>query len=177
MRFNPRILIIVIIAISLIFIGIFYLFNSKQSNQSQTSSTTQNSSEITSEKFDYKASFAIYTNGTFRIFEDPKYHNLSEDVYIGSSNPNIVNIKKANITWDNFFKTLPMSLRKDCLTTGTIQTFCTNGEFVLQFYINGTRNQSALDQVINLGDKLLVTFERENSPVIQSQISSIPDSN
>ncbi|EKD85605.1 MAG: hypothetical protein ACD_37C00679G0001, partial [uncultured bacterium] len=109
-------------------------------------------------------------------FTAPMYHNLSNDVFIQASNSNIVHIKKSNITWDDFFKTLPFELTKNCLTTGTKQTFCTNQQYKLQFYLNGERNQSVLDQAINSGDKLLVTYDRENLSAIQEQLKSIPDS-
>lgn len=124
----------------------------------------------------YSASFAIYTNGTFRIFTAPMYHNLSSDVYIEASNPNIVHVKKLNITWRDFFESLPFELNEDCLTTGTKQTFCTNKQYVLQFYINEGINQTALDQVIKPGDKLLVTYDQENAAGISQQLQSIPDS-
>ncbi len=123
----------------------------------------------------FTASFAIYTNRTFRIFTDSRYYNLSEEIYIESQNPNVIHIKNANLTWDDFFKTLPMTLQKDCIITGTKQTFCTNENFVLQFYINGKRDQNALRKKINPNDKLLVTYEIENATVISEQLQSIPN--
>ncbi len=175
MSLNPKILFLITFGIAVMLIGAFYLFNSKKDNQSQNSPSPKNSSKSTSENLDYTASFAIYTNGTFRIFTAPMYHNLSADVFIKASNPNIVHVKKSNITWDDFFKTLPFELTKDCLTTGTKQTFCNNEQFTLQFYINGIRNQSVLDQTINSGDKFLVTYDRENATIIQKQIQSVPN--
>lgn len=109
-----------------------------------------------------KASFAIFTNGTFRIFTDPRYHNKSEDVYMEASSPNIVIVKKEGIAWNDFFKTLPMSLTKDCLMTGTGQTFCTGETGFLAFYINGEKVDNALDREISDGDKLLVSFGSQN---------------
>ena len=172
MKVNPKILASVTFLTTVFLIGMFYFINSKQLEQEPSDQSQQ--ATTSSENVDYKASFAIYTNGTFRIFTDPKYHNLSEDVYIDSSNPNIVNVKKANTTWNDFFKTLPMQLEKNCLITGTKQTFCTNEEYTLQFYLNGEQNQSALDQVISPGDKLLVTYEKENAATILEQINSVP---
>ena len=76
------------------------------------------------EKVDYIGAFAIFTNGTFRVFTAAMYHNLSEDVFVQADNPNIVRVKKSGTTWDDFFKTLPFKLTKECLTTGTKETFC-----------------------------------------------------
>src|SRR3989344_2768388 len=175
MRFNPKILISIILLITFLFIGTFYLFNSKQVKQKPNDISKQTTTD--SENVDYTASFAIYTNGTFRIFTAPMYHNLSADVFIEASDPNIVNIKKSNITWRDFFAPLPFSLSETCLTTGTKQTFCSNQQYTLQFYLNGQGNDSVLDQIINSGDKLLVTYEKENASIIQEQLQSIPSSN
>lgn len=118
--------------------------------------------------------FGIFTNGTFRIFTDQKYHNLSKDVYIDSSSPNIIRVKKANITWDDFFKTLPMKISKDCLITGTNQTFCTNTTQKLKFYINGEFDANALDRKINNKDQLLVSYGDEEDREIENQFQEIP---
>lgn len=126
------------------------------------------------ETIDTEAAFAIFTNGTFRIFTASMYHNLSPDVYIESPNPNIVQVKKADITWNDFFKTLPMSLSRDCLTTGTGQTFCTEGTQTLKFYLNGQLDADALDKKISAGDQLLVSYGDEGDLEIERQLQQIP---
>lgn len=176
MKLNLKLLIPAII-IAIVLIGTSYIFLSKQNGETENNTTAQTSSRVESENANYKASFAIYTNGTFRIFTAPMYHNLSADVFIEASNPNIVHVKKSNITWDDFFKTLPFELEENCLTTGTKQTFCTNDNYKLQFFISGLSDSNALDKIINSGDKLLVTYEKENASIIQKQLQSIPSSN
>lgn len=125
---------------------------------------------------DYEASFAIFTHGTFRVFTAAMYHNLSSDVFIRASNPNIVLIKKSGVTWDSFFKTLPFKLTRDCLTTGTGQTFCTGQGGTLKFYLNGVRDNDLLDKTINAGDQALISFGNESDTQIQTQIKQIPKS-
>jgi len=49
---------------------------------------------ITPQIVDKQASFAIFTNGTFRVFTAAMYHNLSPNAYIEASNPNVIQIKK-----------------------------------------------------------------------------------
>lgn len=104
------------------------------------------------------ASFGIVTNGTFRTFTHSMYHNLTPEVFIESNNPNVVIVKKTGLTWDYFFKTLPFLLNKECLTTGTGQSFCTDEVHQLKFYINGAEVPDALEMPINHGDKLLVVY-------------------
>jgi len=123
---------------------------------------------------DLQAAFAIYTNGVFRVFTAAMYHNLSKDAYIESDNPNIIKIKKANITWDDFFKTLPFKLTSDCLTTGTQETFCTGQNGTLKFYLNDTKTDNLLSREINQDDRALITFGNETEAQIQNQINKIP---
>lgn len=140
--------------------------------------TVDSNLEVGSEENDEKkAAFAIFTNGTFRVFTAPMYHNLSKDVFIESTNPNIVRITKVGITWDDFFTTLPFKLTTDCLTTGTGQTFCNGQNGTLKFYLNGQSDPDALDKLINQGDKLLISFGNETDSQIQTQIEKIPDPN
>lgn len=121
---------------------------------------------------DIAASFGIFTNGTFRTFTHPMYHNLEPEVFIEPTHPNIVHVKQNGLTWDYFFKSLPFLLNKDCLTTGTGQSFCTDEVDTLKFYINGVEEPNALDKVINHGDVLLVTYG--NGENIQEYLLQIP---
>ncbi len=116
-----------------------------------------------------KASFAIFTHGTFRVFTAVMYHNLSKDVYIEAASPNIIKVKKEGITWNDFFSTLPFKLTDDCLTTGTKEIFCSNNVYALKFYLNGERKSQILDQVIQEGDTLLITYGNESEAAIEKQ--------
>jgi len=167
-----------LIIVPLIMLGAITALIYFKSIQIQNPAVTIQSETVndTLENVNYSASFAIYTNGTFRIFTDSMYHDLNPDVYIESSNPNLIRIKQSNTTWKDFFSTLPFEINQNCLVTGTKQTFCTNNNFVLQFYINGELTSDALNQIINPGDKLLVTYDVPSSPNISTQIQSVPDS-
>lgn len=150
--------------------------NSDNSQEDNTPQTIQQQNPSTSPNItaDHTASFAIFTNGTARTFTNPDYHNLSADVFIEASNPHVIHVKKTGITWDDFFKTLPFSLERDCLTTGTGQIFCTNSNSKLKFYINGNPDDDALDRIINAGDQLLVSYGDKNDATIQDQLLKIP---
>lgn len=121
-----------------------------------------------------RAGFAIFTNGTFRIFTDPKYHRQSELVYIDAAKPNVVIVGKPGATWGDFFSSLPMSLTKECLITGTKQTFCTNEQAELQFFINGEKVDDALDREIQHGDRLLVTYGKVTPEQYAQQYNAVP---
>ncbi len=168
---------IVVIVILISLFG-FIFFSSKQavpnSSSSESGSSQQTIENSATPITDIQASFAIFTNGSFRVFTAAMYHNLSQDAYIDASNPNIVQVKKSGTTWNDFFSTLPFKLTSECLTTGTKETFCTGKSGTLQFYINGEKNINALSQEIKDGDKLLVTFGKESDAQIKQQINKIP---
>lgn len=166
---------VLLVTAVVVLVGIYLLLT--QASKFVTKTTSPESSTIAniSSKADYSASFAIFTKGTFRIFTASMYHNLSKDVYIQADNPNIVYVKKKGITWNDFFKTLPLKLTKDCLTTGTKQTFCTNINEKLRFYVNGKEVVNALDNQIEAGDQLLVTYGNESEAQIQIQLQHIPN--
>jgi len=126
---------------------------------------------LDTEEVSKKAAFAIFTNGTFRIFTDSKYHNLSEDVYLEASNPNIIHVKKIGITYNDFFQTLPMNLTRDCLITGTGQTFCNGENGQLKFYLNGgERVDDLLEKEIKNGDRALISFGDEDDQITKDQL-------
>ncbi|MBI2598910.1 hypothetical protein HYW40_01710 [Candidatus Curtissbacteria bacterium] len=110
------------------------------------------------EKVDFQASFEIYTDGLKRNFTSPKYHNNSEDVFISAENPSIVNVKRADITWGDFFNTLPMKLTTDCLTTGDGEVLCNNQTKSLKFFINEIETPNFLNEKIKSGDKAQIIY-------------------
>ncbi len=169
---------IAIAVIIILLIAGYFIFTSSSRNISNTSKSKDvmkqdDTSSPVPQTVDKKASFAIFTNGIFRIFTASMYHNLSEDVYIQADNPNIVLVKKSGVTWNDFFKTLPFSLTKSCLTTGTKETFCTNQSKTLKFYINGVQYDNLLDREIKDGDKALISFGSENEEQVQEQIEKL----
>jgi len=157
--------------------GIFFVITGKHPTEPQVlPEIFEKPPTITQSKFiDYRASFAIFTNGTFRVFTASMYHNLSSDVFIQADNPNIVQVKKENITWDDFFKTLPFSLTADCLVTGTKQTFCSGPSGKLKFYLNGIKTDDMLQRVIREADQALISYGDEDESEIQRQLKKVPE--
>jgi hypothetical protein len=151
---------LVFFLILIIFLGLLGWFLLKDKTAETMLSPELNAPTVTTKDtpIDFTAEFEIITNGTRRTFTNSMYHNQSDDVYIESSSPNTIRVKKAGITWDNFFKTLPFSLSKDCLTTGTGQTFCTNENQTLRFILNGIETPNALNEIINPNDRLEVIY-------------------
>lgn len=178
---NKELLLVGVIATCTAGILIFQAAVNNASNQNSSvnpfqSSNTQTvtpGAEVTQE-VDRQAAFAIFANGVFRVFTDPMYHNLSPDVYIESGSSNIIRVKKSGVTWNDFFRTLPLTLSQTCLITGTKEVFCTDHTKSLKFYLNGEYVSDALNREIQDADQLLVSFGPDIDSTIPQQIQRIP---
>ena len=157
-----RLLFLVIAAFVIVFAGLV-LLSGDEVRQQEVPRDKAAESELQATPLptmtEYTAEFEINTLGTKRTFTNSRYHDLSEDVYIPAENPDIVVVKDFNATWAELFDSLPMSLNKECLITGTNQTFCTNETNQLRFYIKDIEDENALDRKIKEGDVLRVVYE------------------
>src|SRR3990167_5769261 len=120
--------------------------------------TTQTPTPTGTTNVDIKASFTIITGSITRNFSAEKYHNKSQDVYIENPDPSVIYVTKTGITWDDFFKTLPMKLTKDCLITGDSETLCERDEKTLKFFLNDAETPNLLGTEIKNGDRALIIF-------------------
>jgi hypothetical protein len=164
-----------LVVISIIFYLIYISTQQKPAN-TPPSNVTQEITPLpspTPDKAIQKATFLIFTNNTRRIFTDPRYHHKSESVYITKEQPTQVTVTKEGITWNDLFKTLPMSVTNECLITGTQQTFCSNATHTLKFYINGEKVENGLDTDIHEGDTLLISYGPTEDPQIQQQLKEL----
>lgn len=167
----------VVLSVGALAFLLYFFTNNHEVIVTPKSESTQNngaspSVSINNQEVPYTAEFAIYTNGTFRIFTNSMYHELSPDVYIMSQEPNTLHVEKPNITWGDFFGTLPFEVTSECLTTGTGETFCTNDAQTLSFYINGTLNSDALNQVIGPNDRLIINYGDSLPESVEVEISN-----
>lgn len=119
----------------------------------------------------YQAQFAIYTNGIKRTFTASMYHQLSEKAFIEPGKPDFVQVHAPNVSWQDFFATLPFQVTSNCLITGTGQRFCSDQNQSLKFYLNGQTRADILSQTIQPNDKLVISFGPINDSQLQQQIS------
>lgn len=145
----------------IIFIAVFILFlflALTLFNKPQTPQVSAPTPAPTPEVINITASFTIITGNITRSFKAGKYHNRSLGVYITADDPTIIHVTKEGITWDDFFKTLPMKLTKDCLTTGDGETLCDGKNGSLKFFLNDIEDKNLLDREIKEGKKALIKF-------------------
>ena len=148
--------ILIIIAAFVAIISATIYLNKPQTPQ--ITSQTPTPTPFSEEKVNIKATFTIMTGNITRNFLAEKYHNLSGDVFIQADDPTIIHVKKMGITYDDFFKTLPMKLTNDCLITGDGETLCSDEGKTLKFFLNDIETPDFLEKEIKEGDKVLIKF-------------------
>lgn len=153
-----KVFIISTVFILLLGTGLFFFVRSQTKSPTTTLPTQAPITSPVSENVPIKANFTIITGNITRSFKAEKYHNRSPDVYIQSDDPTIIHVKKAGITYDDFFKTLPMKLTKDCLITGDGETLCSGKNGTLKFYLNDIETPNLLYKQIKEGDKILIKY-------------------
>lgn len=129
-------------------------------NKPQTQTLVSNPSPTSTpaQEINIKAKFTIITGNITRSFTAEKYHNQSAEVFLTADNPTIINVKKTGITYDDFFKTLPMKLTSDCLTTGDGETLCNGKNGTLKFFLNDIDTPDLLNKEIKENDQILIKF-------------------
>ncbi len=148
--------------LGLVIIAIFFfvfLKTQKTNLDNPTPKPILNSEQPTSINQNIQAEFTIITGNITRNFSNPKYHHQSADVYIEKENPHIIHVKKNNITWQDFFNTLPMNLTNQCLLTGDGEKLCDGESGKLEFFLNGKNTPSLLNQIIKSQDKALIIYQ------------------
>jgi hypothetical protein len=107
----------------------------------------------------FTADFKILIDGKNQPLAYQKYYKKSSDVFIESSNPSLVHVKKENITWGDFFKTLPLELTDYCLSLNQNHVYCNGKLGELSFYLNQIETPKALDLRMSPGDSLIIQYE------------------
>lgn len=117
----------------------------------------------------YKASFLIIINGISNDFSAARFHNLSPNVFIDSDNPAVVNVMSPDVTWNDFFSSLPIGLSEKCLTTSSGQSYCDGTNGFLRFYLNEQEQDKIFETTIQPDDQLLITFGNETENELKLQ--------
>lgn len=162
---------ILFVAVIIFFTAVFSVLFKPYDMKSKNLSLRVNKDTVATQPKAIKARFMIFTRGLKRDFSSGRYHNLSKEVYIESNDPTTVNVKSEDVTWENFFMTLPMKVTKECLTTGTNQTFCNSKNEKLVFYLNGIKDEFLLNTVIVDGDEALISFGEESEEEIVKELN------
>lgn len=157
--------------ILIILILLFFIYREYKPGEESNASVITDSAASTqqSQTSDYSAGFAVFIHNSFQNFSDPGFYNRSEELFIQAPNPNIISVKKNGKKWGDFFRTLPITITKNCLTMRAGQNYCTGQGGELKFYVNGVKTEDIEEKLILPGDTLLITYGFESNEQISIQ--------
>lgn len=124
--------------------------------------------------------YAVVVRGQPLEFDAPEYlstedTDLSPNVHVHAPRTNVVHIHREQTTWDEFFRSLGMSISDTCLGLRDGTEYCTEGTESLKFFVNGVQVDSLrLENLADLG-RVLISFGSEDAPALESQIASVTD--
>lgn len=120
-----------------------------------------------------QATFAIFTTGLQRRFEEAQYFQRSPRAYVEGNTPNTVFVADDEVTWRDFFETMPFTLTENCFVSVESQKYCNQGKYSVKFYINEKTTPDALDRIITDGDQFLITYGEDTDTEIMLQLSQL----
>lgn len=134
--------------------------------------------------------FAVYTNGKKIDFSKAEYQSdpMDKDVakdgareehdpftHLHDGKSNIIHKHREGVTIGYFFKTIGFDLTKDCFTTPTKESFCTNDTSSLKFFVNGKRSTLYDAYELHDLDRVLITYGPTLDNTVQTQLTSVSD--
>jgi len=122
---------------------------------------------------DFKMYIQGFNNNLPIDFSQSKYQQRSKFAYFINSDGDVVHKHATGVTLGFFFKTLGMSITKDCITLDTSQKFCNDGTKVLTVYINNKTSDNFEKYELHDLDKILVTYGNWSDQEITGQLGSI----
>ena len=71
------------------------------------------------------------------------------------------------------FKTMNIGITDECFVFPDGREFCTNDEYLLQFYVNGEQVDSIGKFVISQNDRILISYGPYNEEQIKKEIAEL----
>ena len=103
------------------------------------------------------ADFAVYINNERINFALPGYMLKSDYVHLENMGGDKIHKHATGVTLGYFFKTIGVEISSECITIEK-KEFCNSNEKSLRFYINGIKDDSALEHEIRDGDVYIISY-------------------
>ncbi|MBI4162889.1 MAG: hypothetical protein HY513_04345 [Candidatus Aenigmarchaeota archaeon] len=117
--------------------------------------------------------FRAYIDGTIVDFSQPSYQLQNQYVHFEGGDGNVHHVHATGATLAYALDALRIRANASCITVG--RQYCTSGDKVVKYFVNGDDNSNYLDYVMKDLDKILVYYGTDNETLMQEQINLIPD--
>lgn len=130
--------------------------------------------KIIRERFHMHADFKVFIDDKEINFSLPQYNVKDRRIHLHTDNDfggSVIHVEDENVGLEEFFSSLGMSLTDNCFST-TNETFCSNEDKRLKFYVNGKRTAIGDYRISDL-DRVLISYGNETEETIERQLNSV----
>ena len=128
------------------------------------------------------ADFLVYIQGSQLDFSKPAYMTTAQQephryAHLHDENGKVLHLHAPNITFAEFLGSLGYVLTRDCLTTATGDTYCTDEDNTLVLYVNNQLLDSAAHTIYQPADldRILLLYGNYSSTEVDSLLATVSD--
>ena len=114
-----------------------------------------------------------------RIFGDkfdftlPAYQIKNSWIHFEGQDGSTVHRHSTGVTMGYLFETLGIGLTEECYVFPDGREFCTNEDYSLKYYINHEKVSGINDEVLQDGDRILISYGGEDQDGIDAQLTEL----
>ena len=119
------------------------------------------------------ASILVKIFGDKFDFSKSAYQIKNPYIHFEGNDGNTIHRHADNVTLGFLFETMNLQLTGECFVFSDGRSFCSNDEYLLEFYVNGEQVDSVNDFVISQNDRILVSYGSEDIEGIHEQLGEL----
>ena len=119
------------------------------------------------------ASLLVRIFGDKFDFSATTYQIKNSWIHFEESDGNTIHRHSSGVTLDYLFGTLGIGIDEDCYIFADGRQFCTNEDYSLKYFINGSPVNSINDYVVQDDDRILISYGGETEAQITDQLNEV----
>lgn len=123
--------------------------------------------------------FAVFVNGRQIDFDKDQFlsseaNERSPNVHVHAPRTNVAHLHREQTTFDEFFRSLGMELRDDCLNLATGEKLCNDATNQLRFMVNGVQVDKLMFEKMTDMGRVLISYGPRDAD-LQTQWAAVSD--
>jgi len=118
------------------------------------------------------AQIFVIISGYTVDFSGPQYQLTSEYMHFENNEGSLIHRHATGVTLGFFFETMGIRLSEDCFSDDD-DSYCTNSEHTLEFYVNAVQLDKLDSYVVKQGDRIVISYDNDSLSVIHDSLESI----
>jgi len=119
------------------------------------------------------ASIMVKVFGDQFDFGSPAYQIKSSWIHFEGQSSSTLHRHASGVTLGYLFGTLGLDVDDECFIFADGREFCTNDDYSLKFYVNHEQVPEILTNVVQEGDRILISYGNESTQEIDTQLAEL----